>query len=724
MSGACEYVPQTNGQLEHGEKLSERNLDMVRLAGVSVVTIVVAWLNLIPIEWLTNSIILLTVIVGGFPIFKESFMALSKGRINMELSMVLAIIASLFLLEFLPAIVITLFALLSEFLEEYIVQKGRKNIAMLYSRAPKKALLLRESTGDANQSGSETTFSSAREIPVEDLKIGDIVIIREGDNVPIDGSIIDGSSTIDQSTITGESLPIEKSVGDFVYAGTTNLSSRLEVRCEKISTQTAYAKIIRLVEESETNKAPIQKLSDKMATRLIQFAIGLSVLTFIVTQNLVTTLSVIVVAGACGLAVGTPIALLASNSKLAKNGVVVKGGIQIENISNAGTIVFDKTGTLAMGKPAVIQVISFSKDIPQNKILEYAAIVEKDVNHPLAKAIVEKAQIEQIKIEEQTAEDFKSGETIPKAIDTARSKENTIKMGRGVSVIYKSRRISAGNIKFIEEQFRNLYKMDDDLIDTKFSYFSSDRLSVKNPVNIDTDASPQLVLKNLNIDDANCEYIDNVTDKENIATVAEASSIVVIALDSEIIGAILLEDNLRDNAIEAITTIKSMGLHTVMLTGDNENIAKKIANEVGIEEFHANLLPEDKVTKIREIVKNQDVKRKKRTVIMVGDGINDAPALAESDVGIAMGKTGTDIVIETADVILMTENLTKIPHLIKTSQGTLFTIRQNFFGTLSVDGLGFILAFIGLLNPLLAAFIHVGSELLFMINSARLLKGN
>ena len=201
-----------------------------------------------------------------------------------------------------------------------------------------------------------------------------------------------------------------------------------------------------------------------------------------------------------------------------------------------------------------------------------------------------------------------------------------------------------------------------------------------------------------------------------------SSTTIFIALDNEVIGAILLEDKIREGSKEAKSKIKSMNLHAIMLTGDNENIAKKIAKESGIEEYYANMLPEDKVTKLKEIVGKQNSKKKRKSVIMVGDGINDAPALAEADVGVAMGKTGTDVVIETADVILMTENLTKIPHLVKSSKRTIFTIKQNFFGTLLIDGLGFVLAFVGLLNPLLAAVIHVGSELVFIINSARLLR--
>ncbi|MGD9534512.1 MAG: heavy metal translocating P-type ATPase [Candidatus Nitrosocosmicus sp.] len=678
MSGACEYIPQGYARESRNTlKAADKRLDIIRLALVFSITILVAWLNLLPFQWLSDILVIGTVLIGGFPIFKESFLALRKGRVNMELSMVVAILASIILIQLLPAIVITFFALMSEFLEELIVQKGRKNIEMLYSRAPKKALVI-VNKDVVPLDSDPVSFTDIKEIPINDIKLGDLVLVREGDIIPVDGSIVAGSSTIDQSTITGESTPMEKKVDDFVYTGTINLDNKLEVICEKISTETAYAKIIHLVEESESKKAPIQKLSDKMATRLIQFAIGLAILTYIVTQDLMNTLSVIVVAGACGLAVGTPIALLASNSRLAKNGIIVKGGIQIENTGNAGTIVFDKTGTLTIGKPTVAKIISFNKLLDYKKILEYAAVAERDVNHPLAKAIVEKAISENIKLMEEDIEKNKGDyETMMTDSSQMRIKNQRIyRVGKGTSVFYNGHTISVGNIHFIKEQLLKFGK-------------------------------PSIAEQNL-------DYLRN-GDMSSLTTV-------VVARDEEITGVIFLEDKLRKDAKEAIAKIKSMGLKTVMLTGDNEYTAEKIANAAGIEEYYSNLLPEDKVNKIKEIVKKNKDNKNNSTVIMVGDGINDAPALAESDIGIAMGKTGTDIVIETADVILMTDNLNRIPLLIKSSRGTIFTIKQNFFGTLFVDGFGFVLAFVGLLNPLLAAFIHVVSELVFMVNSARLIK--
>ena len=284
---------------------------------------------------------------------------------------------------------ITFFALLSEFVEGFIVKKGRKNIQLLYDLAPRKAII-KTNRNPKNQKSDETNLMTTQEALVDDVRVGDVVIVREGDIIPVDGHILRGASTVNQSSITGESVPIEKNVGDIVYAGTTNLTHAMEIKCNKLSTDTTFAKIIHLVEEAETSKAPIQKLSDKLATRLVQFSIGL--LTFVVTQNIVSTLSVIVVAGACGLAVGTPIALLATNGKLSRRGFIIKGGLQIENLSSAGTIVFDKTGTLTSGKPVVSEVVSFDPRIDPIRVLEYAAIAEKNVNHPLAKAIVAKAQ--------------------------------------------------------------------------------------------------------------------------------------------------------------------------------------------------------------------------------------------------------------------------------------------------------------------------------------------
>ena len=697
MSGACKFNPkQLNGNKI--EETENKKLEIIRLAGMTTLIVVIAWMHILQPEWVENIVVVIAVFVGGYPIFKESLVALRKGRVNMELSMAIAIVASLALYQFLPAIVITFFALLSEFVEGFIVKKGRQNIQLLYDLAPRKAIIR---TKNNMQNGDETNLkTTTQEVLVDDVRVGDIVIVREGDLIPVDGHILRGTSTVNQSGITGESAPIEKNVDDSVFAGTTNLTHQIEIKCDKLSTDTAFAKIIHLVEEAEASKAPIQKLSDKLATRLIQFAIGLSVLTFIVTHNVVSTLSVIVVAGACGLAVGTPIALLATNGKLSKRGIIVKGGLQIENLSSAGTIVFDKTGTLTSGNPAVSEVVSFDPRIDPLGMLEYAAIAEKNVNHPLAKAIVAKAQEKRIEVK---MENSNNQSRIFRSRGDAND-ENTVKVGRGVAVVHNDRGIAVGNMKFLEDEMK---------------------LTSSNPG--DTSDGFSLLLNKKHYQYLTDAHLIGQTLQEfSPADMLFSSTTTFVSLDRQIIGAVLFEDKLRQETKEAIVKIKAMNIHVVMLTGDNERTARKIACEAGIEEYHADLLPEDKVSIIEEIVakqKKEGERKKKQAVIMVGDGINDAPALAKADVGIAVG-SGTDVAIETADVVLMTEDLTKIPYLLKTSRQSLFAIKENFFGTLFVDGLGFILAFVGLINPLLAAIIHVSSELVFMTNSARLIIDN
>ena len=650
----------------------------------------------------------------------------------MELSMVIAIVASLVLLQYLPAIVITFFALLSEFAEGFIVEKRRRNIHALYDLAPRKAIVKSkgndgegEERKELQQQTSTTTFATTTidAIDVDKVKVGDIVIVREGDIIPVDGKIVNGSSVVNQSSITGESIPVDKSEGDSVFAGTINQSHQIEVICEKVSTDTTFAKIIHLVDEAEASKAPIQKLTDKMATRLIQFAIALSALTYILRQNVVSSLSVIVVAGACGLAVGTPIALLATTGKLSRKGIIAKGGLQIENLKRTSVVVFDKTGTLTYGKPVVAQVISFDPShhhIQPKQVLEYAAIAESNVNHPLAIAVLEKARKEGIILSPMRRDVVIGSNNNDDNGSSISSNSSIVTVGKGVTRLYKGRRITLGNLR----QMKHSWMPDELMSSSSLSSSSSyDRLQSPQELILYNRQGTTSYLHPSNIvNESKKEEDRTIDDGLNFATTTTS----YVAVDNKVIGAILFKDELRSEAREAISQLKSMGIHVIMLTGDNEKITEQIADEVGIHEYYAELLPQHKVSKIEEIVEREQSKgstknKKNSNIVMVGDGINDAPALAKADVGIAMGKTGTDVAIETADVVLMTEDLKKIPYLIRASRQSILAIRENFYGTLSVDGIGFILAATSHLNPLMAAFIHIVSEFVFMVNSARLI---
>ena len=330
------------------------------------------WRFFLPIDFIG----LLSALVGGYPIYKETFQALSRKHINMEVSMTLAIVASLLIGQFTAAAVVAFFVILAEFLEELAVDQGKATLLKLEETSPKKALVRRN--------GIES------EIDVRSLSPNEIVLVRDGERIPVDGVIVKGAALINQSTITGETVSAEKTVGSKVYAGSINESGLLEVQTERIGTDTIFGKIIELVKEAENRKAPIEKIADKLATRLVVFAILFSVVTFIVTRNLISTISVIVVAGACGVAAGTPLAMIATIGNASKRGVIVKGGTYIEELSRVDTVVIDKTGTLTFGVPAVTDVMPVS-GFNEGQLLQFAAAAERYSKHPIAMAIVEKA---------------------------------------------------------------------------------------------------------------------------------------------------------------------------------------------------------------------------------------------------------------------------------------------------------------------------------------------
>jgi len=583
------------------------------------------WRFFLPIDFIG----LLSALVGGYPIYKETFQALSRKHINMEVSMTLAIVASLLIGQFTAAAVVAFFVILAEFLEELAVDQGKATLLKLEETSPKKALVRRN--------GIES------EIDVRSLSPNEIVLVRDGERIPVDGVIVKGAALINQSTITGETVSAEKTVGSKVYAGSINESGLLEVQTERIGTDTIFGKIIELVKEAENRKAPIEKIADKLATRLVVFAILFSVVTFIVTRNLISTISVIVVAGACGVAAGTPLAMIATIGNASKRGVIVKGGTYIEELSRVDTVVIDKTGTLTFGVPAVTDVMPVS-GFNEGQLLQFAAAAERYSKHPIAMAIVEKADQLGIRPEQHSTFNYTPG--------------------KGVSVEGNGHRILVGNNVPLSEEGVD--------VSAEATHAAAQRAS-------------------------------------------EGKTVVYVAQDKKICGLIAVSDKVRDESKTAVANLRSMGIKTIMLTGDNKVAAEIVAKDVGIEEVSAHLLPQDKVEVIKRLVAEG------HRVAMVGDGINDAPALAYAQVGIGMG-TGTDVTIEEADIVLMTNDLQRIAYIVKASKKAYRTIMQNFYGTLTVDGVGVALAFLGFLNPLLAAGIHVASEFAFISNSARLIK--
>ena len=455
--------------------------------------------------------------------------------------------------------------------------------------------------------------------------------------------MVKGDSFVDQSSITGESLPVEKVEGNEIFAGTMNKSGILEVEAHRVSKETIFGKIIEIIEQAERSKAPIQKVADILSARLVYFAFGGAILTFLVTHNIVSAISALIVAGACGVAAGTPLAILAGIGRTAKEGIIVKGGVYLELLSKVDTIVLDKTGTLTLGKPQVIDVRSFNS-ISMQDVLQLAASAEQHSEHPLAKAVLERAKTEQIRIE----------------------KYSDIKYfpGQGLVCHVNGKEILLGNTSFLEA-------------------------------------------RTISLDSTVIKYVAERKER--------GETCILVASKGKVAGAIAIADTLRGEAQQAVEEMKKLGCRVVFLTGDSWTVARSVGETLHVDEVFGEMLPEQKLEKIRELKSNR------RIVAMVGDGINDAPALVEATVGIAMG-TGTEVALESADMALTTDNLMKIVEALKISKQSLRVIMFNFWGTIIVDVVGVSLAFFQILTPLSAALIHVGSELGFILNSARLLR--
>jgi heavy metal translocating P-type ATPase len=562
-------------------------------------------------------------LIGGWPIFKEALENLLAKRMTMELSMSIAIVAAAAISEFFTALVITLFVLVAEVLEGMTVSRGRRAIRDLLDFLPRAVSVRRG--------------SAVAEVDTDALAVGDAVLVNPGGRIPVDGSVIAGHSFVDQARITGESMPVEKTPGSPVFAGSINQSGALEIRAERIGRDTSYGKIIEAVEQAERSRAPVQRLADRLAGYLVYFALGAALLTYLITRDVRSTISVVIVAGACGIAAGTPLAILGAIGRAARAGAIVKGGLFLEQLGKVNTVVLDKTGTLTFGRPEIREVLA-TEGTDAGRLLDSAASAELRSEHPLGRTIVAHAQ----------------------ALGRALREPDQFSYtpGRGIHAVIAGERVLVGNQALMREQ--------------------------------------------------------NITVPVDLLEGHPEASEVFVAQSGKLLGAIVVADTLRPETAQAIRTIHAMGIKTVLLTGDARAVAQVIAKQLGISEVAADLLPEDKRVRVKELVAAG------RCVAMVGDGINDAPALVEAQVGVAMG-SGTDVARESADVVLLGNDLLKFAETLRLARRTRGIIWANFAGTIGVDALGIGLAAFGLLNPLLAAFIHVASELTFILNSARLL---
>ena len=596
--------------------------DLVRI-GLVALAVVVSWVH----PWQPfagiDVVALVATLAGGYPIFREAAEALLQRRMTMELSMTIALGAALAIGESFTALVIVLFVLIAEVLEHLTVGRGRGAIKDLLEFLPRQVTLRR---GDVTE-----------DVPAPALGVGDVVIVKPGGRIAVDGVVVAGHSFVDQATITGESMPVEKIPGTSVYAGTINQSGVLEVRTGALGRDTAFGKIIETVERAEKARAPIQKLADRLAGYLVYFALGAAAVTFAITRDARATISVVIVAGACGIAAGTPLAILGAIGQAARKGALIKGGRYLELLAKIDTVVFDKTGTLTFGAPEVSRVLPAS-GVCDEELLEAAATAEARSEHPLGKAIL--------------------ATTAARGLLAPPPETFHYAPGLGITCMLRGEEIVVGNVGLLRQR--------------------------------------------------------GIADSEFGQDVSGASR-VLVAKGGRVLGAIEVRDVVRREARVAVTAIRSMGLRSLLFSGDGEATATTVGSEIGVDGVRAELLPQSKVDEIKAL------RATGRRVAMVGDGINDAPALMEANVGIAMG-SGTDVARESADITLIGNNLLTLVDALAVARRCRRIILFNFVGTITVDGLGVGLAAVGLLNPLLAALIHVSSELAFILNSARLLR--
>ena len=568
------------------------------------------------------------VIISGIPMLLLAMTRLIREKwISSALLIAIAMVASLLIGEIFAAGEVAWIMALGALLEDWTVERAKKGLRNLINLTPE--------TGRRIVDGKEEMIS------VDDIKIGDILRILPGESVPVDGEIINGTSSLDQSIMTGESLPIDKDVGDEVFCGTMNLYGAIDIKATSLGENSSLQKLIDLVKAADEKQAPTQRIADKWATWLVPVALLIAIAAWLITGDIERGVTVLVVFCPCALILATPTAIMAAIGQATKYGVLIKSGEALETLGALNTLVFDKTGTLTYGNLAVSDIISLKDDLDEMDVLNIVASCEKLSEHPLAKAVVDKAKEVEIDIEEP--QDFKM---FP---------------GKGVSCKNSYGQVYAGNSKFLSEN------------------------------NIDFNVDSELnQLKH------------------------EGKASIIVALNDSVIGLIGLSDVIREDSKSMIDSLHDLGTETILLTGDNTETANYFASQVGIGKVYGNLLPQEKLDWIEKL------KSEGKKVCMIGDGVNDAPALKTADVSVAMGSVGSDVAIEAADIALLGDDIGKIPYLKKLSNSTLFTIKANIIISMAINAAAIVCSVLGLLNPVTGAIVHNAGSCLVVLNAALL----
>lgn len=568
------------------------------------------------------------VIISGIPMLLLALTRLIREKwISSALLIAIAMVASLLIGEIFAAGEVAWIMALGALLEDWTVERAKKGLRNLINLTP--------------QTGRRIVDGKEEMISVDEIKIEDTLRILPGESVPVDGEIINGTSSLDQSIMTGESLPIDKDVGDEVFCGTMNLYGAIDIKATRLGENSSLQKLIDLVKAADEKQAPTQRIADKWATWLVPVALIIAIAAWLITGNIERGVTVLVVFCPCALILATPTAIMAAIGQATKYGVLIKSGEALETLGGLNILVFDKTGTLTYGNLAVSDIISLKDDLDEMDVLNIVASCEELSEHPLAKAVLDKAK--EVKIDIEEPQDFKM---FP---------------GKGVSCKNSYGQVYAGNSKFLSGN------------------------------NIDFNVDSELnQLKH------------------------EGKASIIVALNDGVVGLIGLSDVIREDSKNMIENLHELGTETILLTGDNTETANYFASQVGIGKVYGNLLPQEKLDWIEKL------KSEGKKVCMIGDGVNDAPALKTADVSVAMGSVGSDVAIEAADIALLGDDIGKIPYLKKLSNSTLFTIKANIIISMTINAVAIVCSVLGLLNPVTGAIVHNAGSCLVVLNAALL----
>ncbi len=602
-----------------------KDITLLVISGIALV------LSLLGVLKLPFDISWVAIVLCGVPIILEAVIGLiTEFDIKADVLVSLALIASVCIGEDFAAGEVAFIMQIGALLEDLTVAKARAGIEKLVKLTPQTARII---------NGTVETIVSA-----DKVKKGDIIRVLPGESVPVDGVIISGETSINQAVMTGESLPVDKTVGDEVSSGTVNQFGVFEMKATKVGEDSSIQRMIKLVQSADAGKAKIVGIADRWATWIVVIALSAAGLTWLISGQIIRAVTILVVFCPCALVLATPTAIMAAIGNATKHGFLVREGDALERLSKVKTIAFDKTGTLTCGKLNVTAYKSVSSRYSDSDIFAFAAAAEVMSEHPIGKAVVASYK------EQMSKEILKCGEF-------------KMTVGRGVSALAEGKKILAGNAELLNEH------------DIK------------------------------------------VTESDEIkAFSAKGSTVIFIGVDSEFCGYIVLSDVLRKESANMINKLKELDVTPVLLTGDNKNAAKSIADTLNITEYRAECLPEDKLNYIEESEKNS------KPVCMIGDGINDAPALKRATVGIAMGGIGSDIAVDAADIALVDDEVKELPHLVALSKRMMTTIKLNMTFSMCLNFIAITLAIIGTLNPVVGALVHNAGSVLVIINSSLLLK--